>query len=97
MPSGIQFKTYLSGIHFIPADDLDSDLTGVGACPITSAVHVAERTVAHLLDQLPPLESGVVRELAPPLSFLGYNLGNLVIADTTALNLGDWRGIRIPV
>lgn len=55
--------TYLAGVHLELADDLDSDFA-IFALGISSSVDVAERTVTHLLDQSPSLETGIAGHLA---------------------------------
>jgi hypothetical protein len=63
-------QTNLAGVHLKLAHDLDGDLA-VLAGGITCSVDVAEGAVAHLLDQLPALEAGVLRQLALGLTLLG--------------------------
>lgn len=62
---------YLSRIHLKLPHHLDSHLwvlVVVVSCPI----HIAERSVAHLLDQGPSLQAGISGQFAFALTFFGY-------------------------
>lgn len=71
-----QASTHLHAVHLVLADDLDGAFA-VFALDVCGAVDVAEGTVAHLLDQMPPLQTGVSREFALALVFFGDDLGQV--------------------
>lgn len=77
-------NTHLHVVHFVLADHLDSDLAMV-ALQIAGAVDVAEGAVAHLLEQLPPLQAGVAGELCSARILLGNKLLELGLVDTSGL------------
>ena len=77
-------QTYLHAIHLVLADDLDADLA-ILALEVFRAVDVAEGTVAHFLEELPALESGVAWEFALAGILLGDELGQVDLVDTLAL------------
>jgi hypothetical protein len=70
--------TYLLAVHLVFADDLDGHLAGV-ALEVASAVDVAEGAIAHLLDELPPLEPRVPGKLAPACILLGHQARDIVV------------------
>jgi len=70
--------TYLLAVHLVFADDLDGHLAGV-ALEVAGAVDVAEGAIAHLLDELPPLEPRVPGKLAPACILLGHQARDIVV------------------
>ena len=64
-----QERTDLTRVHFKLADHLDGCLAML-AVVVTSAVHVAECSITHFLQQRPSFEAWVARQLALALSLL---------------------------
>jgi len=72
-------NTYLIRVHLELADDLDSHLSDFSV-QIACTVDIAERAIAHLLYQLPSLESWVSRQFAFALVlFRNYPLQLLLV------------------
>lgn len=81
-------STYLHIVHLELADDLDGHLSSI-SLKILCPVNVTEGAVAHLLQQLPPLQARIFRVLALFLILFGNNLGNVVVGNASIrLGLG---------
>lgn len=63
---------YLTGVHLELSDNLDTDF-GVLALSVFRPVDVAEGAIAHLLYQLPSLQTWILRHLPFALSLLSNN------------------------
>lgn len=61
--AGLLGSTNLLGVHLELADDLDGDLAPL-AGGISCSVYVTEGAVAHLLKDLPSIETGVLGQFA---------------------------------
>lgn len=81
-------STYLHVVHFVLADNLDGDLAG-GPFEVPSTVDVAECAVAHLFDELPPLETRIPGEFALRGILLSYQLREAAFVYTALLCLRD--------
>jgi hypothetical protein len=73
--SMLRVVTYLHVAHLIFAHHLDGNLSP-DTLTIPSAIDIAECAIAHLLEQLPPLEAGVIGELVPSRGLLGETRGD---------------------
>lgn len=62
---------------------------------ILGAVNIAKGAVAHLLEELVPVELGVTRELGPRLLLLGHKLGDVIITLVLGVLLRGGRHVRL--
>jgi hypothetical protein len=76
--------TYLHAVHLKLADDLDCDLPR-GPLAIPRPIYVAEGSIAHLLEELPPLEAGVGGKLALALILFCDEPRNVLVGDALVL------------
>lgn len=83
-----QCLTYLHVIHLKLADNFDGNFSSV-FLQVAGPIDVAKGTVTHLLQQLPPFQARVPRELAPIGVLLSDQLLEVIIVDPFALSFGQ--------
>jgi len=96
VPGRPRCATYLQIIHLELANNLDGYLAGI-PFQIACSINIAECSVTHLLEKLPPFKTGVFRKFALARILFGNQLCNIVVGNPLALSFGIHRLVRFSV